>query len=139
MSFREKMAWVMLVALAAASVAYFVPMWSVTREAGFIAPASTALGVISVFILVAIAVVGAIIAALSDVKSANAEADERERGIISIAENVGATVLGAGVVLIIVLAHLLDGIAWVVPGLVAALVASQIVTYVVQLCLYRVR
>lgn len=139
MSFREKMAWVMAVSLIAAAVAYFVPMWHVVRAGGFIAPASASLGALAVGLLVVLSVVGAIVAALTDVQSANAVADERERGIIAAAETVGAFVLGAGVMLIVVLAHMLNEADWVVPALVAALAGSQIIAYLTQIVLYRTR
>lgn len=139
MSFREKFAWVMLIALALAAAFYFYAMWPVMQLPEFIAPASAGIGIVSVIILVVLVIIGATVAALSDVRSANATPDEREKDILAMAENVGATCLGAGVMLIIVLAHVLSSLGWVIPGLVGALVLSQIGTYLTQIVLYRVR
>ncbi len=137
MSFREKMTWVMTVATLAASWVYFVPMIEVVGQAGFIAPASAALGLGAVIILVMIAVAGIIISALSNVREADAPLDERERKIAQQGEAVGAFVLGGGVMGLIVAAHMLALADWLVPALVAALVASQLATFAVQLFLYR--
>ena len=127
----------MTLATLAASLVYFVPLIEVIGQVGFVAPASAGRGLAAVIILVMIAVVGIIISALTNVRDADAPLDERERKIAMQGEAVGALILGAGVMSLIVAAHMIDLADWLVPALVAALVISQLATFAVQLVLYR--
>lgn len=137
MSFREKMTWVMAVATLVAAGVYFYPMAHVIGTGQFIAPASASLGMLAVVVLVVIAIAGSIVSALTNVKEASAPLDERERQIAVQGNAVGASVLAGWVMLLVVVAHIVDTSAWLVPGLVAALVVSQMAAFVVQLYLYR--
>ena len=137
MGFREKMAWVMVLSLLVFAAIYFVPMSYTLQAVGFLAPASAAVGTLAVIGLVVIATIGAIIAALSNVRDAESPLDEREASIVARSTSFGSVVLGVGTVGIVLAAHLTDSLGWMVPSLVGALTVSQVVTYGAQITMYR--
>lgn len=135
--FREKMAWVMVVSILIFGTIYFVPMATAFDAVGFLPPVSAALGTLAVIALIIVATLGAIIAALSNIRDANSPLDERESSIVARAENYGNTTLALGTITIIVSAHLTDGLGWIVPGLVAVLTFSHMVTNCAQIAMFR--
>ena len=137
MGFREKMAWIMTVSLIIFGGIYFYPMTHVLEAVGFVPAASAALGSLALIALIFLATVGATIAALSNVKDANAPLDEREALIISQSQRAGGAVLGLGVIGVVVYAHFSEAQTWVVPGLIGLLILSQLATYGSQIRSFR--
>lgn len=137
MSFREKMAWIMLVALIVFGAIYFVPIALSFGTTGFLRPVSTAVGTLAVIALIVVATSGAIVAALSNVTEANMPVDEREAKIIARSENYGGAVLGACTVAIVIAAHVTVDLGWIVPALIASLTLSHLVTNFAQIALFR--
>ena len=131
------MAWVMMVALLFFGVIYFVPVVASYGAAGFLPPVSAVLGTFAVIALILVATLGAIIAAVSNVRDANAPLDEREAHIIAQSENYGSTILGFGTIAIVIVAHLTDELGWMIPGLIAVLTVSHLVTSCAQIAMFR--
>ena len=137
MGFREKMAWVMVVALSAFGAIYFIPTLSAFPVVGFVSPLSASVGTLGVIALIVVASLGAIIAALSNVREANSPLDEREAYIVARSETYGGAVLGFGAVTLVILAHFTAELGWIVPSLVALLTVSHLVTHCVQIAMFR--
>lgn len=80
LSFSEKSAWVMCPALIIASVFYLGPVLGSLLEGQFVPPPG--MNVIRfIVILILLAIIGHIIAALMDVRAAEAPSDERDREV----------------------------------------------------------
>ena len=98
MSFQEKSAWVMLVALFVPSFLFFYSVFSITSESGAlptpIVPALIGFTIVTVII----AVVGHIVVAVINPNEANAPKDERCKLINRKAGNLSSYVLVLGVI-----------------------------------------
>ena len=82
MSYSEKSAWIMSVALGLSSAYYFATIISMYLTTGEWTPPTLPLLLVYSIILIVIAVVGHIIITIFAKKDVNAKLDERERGII---------------------------------------------------------
>lgn len=137
MSFQEKSAWVMCVALIVSGVFY---AWSVIALANVaqIIPPPNALGIaIGVVIIVAIAIFGHAVAAIGNPADANTPEDERDRLVVWRAGNLSGSLLA--------LTSMLAMMAFAVIGngnllfhmLVGGLVLSQLAEYALTIWYYR--
>lgn len=98
MSFREKSAWIALLAYGGVFGAYFAVLCQ-AWDPDYGQPLSIGLLVAAMFAFVIIVTVLTIIAALLNPKAANAPADEREKLIDLKAERAASYTLSAGVLL----------------------------------------
>lgn len=126
MSFREKSAWISLLAYGGVFGAYFVVLWEAWDPA-YGQGLSVGLLVAAMFAFVAIVTALTILAALINPKAANAPADEREKLIDLKSERAASYTLSTGVLLS--MAALLLGFNGflVANTLLASLVAAELV------------
>ena len=135
MSFREKSAWLMALLMTAAGLYYFHVVRGASQALGETAP--PALVIAFIILVVAGAIVGQIVLALSLRKEANAPADERERLVQQRAGNWSGLVLATGAVLS--LGHFMvhaDG-NMLFHLVMASLIVAQIAEYAFQIVLVR--
>jgi uncharacterized membrane protein YidH (DUF202 family) len=137
MSFREKIAWISLIAQAVVFGAYFILLcqaWDDSPEQGL----SIGLMVAAAAALVVIVTVPTIVIAVAAPKQANAAADERERIIALKSESVASYVLSTGVVCLV--GALLAGWnAFLVANLLlGSLVIAELVKAGAQILSFRV-
>ena len=93
MRFPEKSAWVMAFAMLLTGGLYFLLVIISSQALGFAAPPNPALITIATILIVSIAIIGHLIAALSNISDANAREDERDKFIAQRSWNVAAWVL----------------------------------------------
>lgn len=138
MSFQEKSAWLMLVALLLCSLLYSFQITSMTSSLGEL-PRPTIPAVVNyTIILVLVAIVGHIAIAISAPKEANASIDERESQIFDRAANLASHVYATGAVLSLALyLTLYDGNVFFYAVL-GSLVAGQLSAYASRIYFYRV-
>jgi hypothetical protein len=151
MSFREKIAWTSLISLAAVFGWYFWILAQQLLSGTLHADGTIGLFIFCVVLVVVLHIVGAIAAAISAPKQANAAADEREKLIDLRAHRFSAVVLGAGVLttalcgpFFVVWGHALQGVdpAIAVAGLMsnailAAMVLAELVYAAGQIVQFR--
>ncbi len=137
MPFREKSAWIMSIALLAGGFFYFHTVLSAWSESGHLASPAIPQILVYTGILVAIAIVGHIVAAALAPRDANASVDERERLIFVRAGHYSSYVFAAGV-LISLGVYVVSGSGDLLFYTVfASLMSGQIVEYVFQILFYR--
>lgn len=137
MSFHEKSAWVLSIALLVGGVFYVKAVAALSAELGYLAPPNLPLLLVFTFTLIAIAVVGHIVIAATAPGEANAATDERERRIDDRAAHLSGYVLGTGIVLALGLyLFTYDGnvMFYIIFG---SLLLSQLAEYAVQIKLHR--
>lgn len=136
MSFREKSAWIALLAYGGVFGAYFVALWQAWDPA-YGQPLSIGLLVAAMFAFVVIVAALTIVAALMNPKAASAAADEREKLINLKAERAASYTLSAGVLLS--MTGLLIGFNsfLIANALLASLVAAELVKAGRQIAAYR--
>ncbi len=99
MSFQEKSAWVMLVALIVPSFLYFYLALTMFNSSATI-PSPTLPSLIGFTIVtIIISIVGHIVAAIANPKDANAGEDERSKLIFQKAGNISSYIFAVGVML----------------------------------------
>lgn len=135
MSFREKSAWLMALLMTAAGLYYFhIVRWA-SQALGETAP--PAIVIAFIILVVAGAIVGQIVLALSSRKEANAPTDERERLVQQRAGNWSGLVLATCAVLS--LGHFMvnaDG-NMLFHLVMASLIVAQIAEYAFQIVFVR--
>src|SRR5262245_4423024 len=126
MPFREKIAWIALIAYGLVFGGYFTLLW-LSWDDGYGRGLSIGLMAGAVVLLVIITTVLAILAAITSPKSASAPPDERERLIELKSERIGAFTLSVSVIALI--GALLMGWNGVLVAnlLLAAMVVSEVV------------
>lgn len=134
LSFKEKMHWVTIIALAVIYGSYFLIV--LPPESPDVSGNQVVLFVILLVPLILIFIVGAIVAAVTGRRS-EVEDDERDRLIELKGIRNGAYVLGTGVFTAIASALVMDGNFWVIHVLFASLVLSELVESASQLVYYR--
>ncbi|MGD9816586.1 MAG: hypothetical protein AB7Q23_11790 [Hyphomonadaceae bacterium] len=136
MSFREKSAWIALLAYGGVFGAYFIALWQAWDPANG-QPLSIGPLVAAMFAFVGIVTVLTIVAALLNPKAANAPADEREKLIELKAERAAAYTLSTGVLLS--MTGLLLGFNGylIANALLASLVAAELVKAGWQIASFR--
>jgi hypothetical protein len=136
MSFREKSAWISLIAHGVVFGAYFL-LLSQSWDDRLGQPLSIGLLAGAVVMLVIIAAMLTIIAAVLNPREANAAADEREQLIDLKAERIASYTLSTGVVMLIG-ALLLGWNGFLVANLLlASLVIAELVKAAAQIFAYR--
>lgn len=137
MSFHEKSAWIMSVALAMASVFYLRLVAAASAGLGELAPPILPAIIKFTVAMVILAIVGHVIIAIFAPKEADAPLDEREQQIMTRAGNIAGYVLGAGVITSLgIYLFTYDG-HLLFYGVFAGLIVSQLAEYLVQILLYR--
>jgi uncharacterized membrane protein (DUF485 family) len=137
MTFREKSAWIMFLALLVVGVVYFYLVGVTWSESGQLAQPMLPQVVIYTVCLVVLAVISHIVIAIMAPKEADMPADEREKQVIVRAGHYSSYVLAAGVVLSLGLyLYLRDG-DLLFYTIFASLMAGQIAEYVLQITFYR--
>lgn len=137
MSFKEKSAWLMLLALGIATTLYTYSVVIISKEIGELVPPIMPSLIAYTVILVIISVVGHIVLALLSPKEANNSTDERERIIFARAGSAASFVMGfcivisLGIYLFTYSGHLLF---YTVFG---SLILSQLFEYVAQIFYFR--
>ncbi len=137
MPFREKSAWIMSIALLLGGFFYFHSVLSAWSESGRLASPAIPKILAYTGILVAIAIVGHIVAAALAPKEANASVDEREKQIFVRAGHYSSYVFAAGILSslgVYVVSGSGDLLFYTV---FASLMVGQIVEYVFQILFYR--
>ncbi|MBL4853287.1 MAG: hypothetical protein JKY25_03520 [Robiginitomaculum sp.] len=137
-TFREKMAWVMLVGLVIASVFYFYIVLNISTSLEHVPkPVFAGLTVIFIVILTVFAIVGASAAALSNIGEADVPMDERDK-LISFRATRLSSIATVVVLTMTMTAYFFDARSSdMLLGIMAALVAGHLVEYITQIYLYR--
>jgi hypothetical protein len=137
MAFQEKSAWVMVVALLLGGVFYFGVVASMSAGIGELAPPILPLVAVYTAILVAIAIAGHIVAAISAPREANGPLDERDRAITVRAGQRAGVVFGLGVISSLGLYLVTGDGRLLFYSVFASLMLGQLAEYVLQLVHYR--
>jgi len=137
MTFLEKSAWIMTVALTVSGLLYFNAVIVSSQVLGYIAPPNIGLIAFATIVIVAFAIFGHVFAALGSPTDANAPADERDKRVAQRAGNIAGWIQNISV--FVGISHF----AWLGDGnllfhtLVLGLVLSQITEYVLAIWFYR--
>ncbi len=136
MSFQEKSAWLMLGVVTFVYGWYFIDVLGQTNDTPVseIAYRGEMLG--AVIVLVVLAVIGHIVAAVTNPSEAE-KTDERDREIHRFGEYVGGFALGTGALAALGLAMFEVEYFWIANVILAGMVLSEIVSNVVQVAVYR--
>ena len=143
MSFRERSAWVMMLALLVAGASYFRIVGSTSLALGHISPPSSGLVMAYIISLTLIAIFGQVVIAALSPREAEAGADERDRLIAARAGSLFGHVLAIGLVGVLVCyvlgphgGTLVNGDA-LFQGALSSLMIAQIAEYAAQIWFYR--
>lgn len=137
MSFQEKSAWVMSIALIGGGGVCLLAIFSAWSKSGQLLSPGLPLIVVFTVFLILVAIIGHIIAAVSAPDEANAPLDEREEQIMVRAGHYSAYVLGAGVVLSLGHYLVLGSGDLLFYTVLSSLVLSQLVEYLIQIFYFR--
>lgn len=137
MSFREKSAWIMSLALLALGLAYFYAVGAIWSESGQLAAPMLPLVIAYTVCLILLATIGHIAIAALAPRDANAAIDERERRIFERAGHYSSYVLGAGIVLSLGVYLVYRSGDLLFYTVFASLMLGQIMEYVLQIVFYR--
>jgi hypothetical protein len=135
MSFKEKSAWVMFVALICGAFFYADALADYLIEDDDI----NLIGIVVLYvvIIVVVSIIGHIIAALTFVKEAETPADERDKIISTRANSMSSYILGFGAVSGIIFYLLLGDGDMLFHFVLASLTLSSIAEYGLQIYFYR--
>ena len=143
MSFRERSAWVMMLALLVAGVSYFRIVGSTSLALGHISPPSSGLVMAYIISLTLSAIFGQVVIAALSPREAEAGADERDRLIAARAGSVFGHVLAIGLIGVLACyvlgphgGTLVNGDA-LFQGALSSLMIAQIAEYAAQIWFYR--
>ncbi len=137
MVFREKTAWIMSLALILAGAFYWRVIIAGSAEIGGTMPPLIPIMVIYVVIVIAVAIIGHIIAAVGNPKEAGTPSDEREFKIVAHSRAISQTVFGVAILGSLGLyLFSYDGHA-LFHCVFASLMLSQLVEYIMQIILFR--
>jgi len=137
MTFSEKSAWLMTLALLAASSGYLSALLAASELAGTLPPPSVPALVEFTVVLVLISIVGHILIAALRPDDANAPMDERERQVVNKAGNWSGFVLGFGLVSGLLSYLVLGNGNLLFYTVFASLLAAQFAEYLLQIVLLR--
>jgi hypothetical protein len=137
MPFHEKSAWLMGLALLAASLFYVGMVLGLSRELGQLAPPILPFVIVFTVFLTLVAIVGHILIAVLAPKEAAAAPDERERKLLALAGHRAGYVFSTGVVCGLG-AYLItrDG-DLLFYAVFASLIVAQLAEYAWQIWFYR--
>lgn len=137
MSFREKSAWISLLAYLGIYGFYFVQVGSALTRGDTDGAPFLGLFAQSIALFIAVIIMGTVITAVLAPREANAPADEREKLVTLKANSASGYVLAAGVVLTIGVIFYGAKDFLVINLLFFSLVVSEVYKIVTQLFLYR--
>ena len=137
MSFREKSAWIMSIALFLGGVVYFSTVVSMWVESGRLVSPAIPLLVTYVLVICVLAILGHIVAATLTPTDAHAAVDERERQIFSRAGHTASFVSGAGVAMSLGVYLFSQSGDLLFHTVFASLMLGQLAEYFLQIRLYR--
>lgn len=135
-SFREGSAWIMAGACLLSGIVYFGITAAIFRDTGQLVPPIVPF-IVAVIVLTIAAIVGNVLAALLDPRSANAAEDERDRWIALKASHVSGLILGFGLIISLLLNLLAVDNARLFHMIFASLLVSQITEYGLCIIGYR--
>ncbi len=138
MSFHEKSAWIMSLALLLGGVFYFGIVLSASSDGNQLVQPTLPLVAVYTVLLIILAILGHVAIAVFSPKEANAPLDERERGIFVRAGHISGYIFGVGVVLSLGLYLLSYGGDILFYAIFASLMISQFAEYAIRIVLYRV-
>lgn len=137
MSFQEKSAYVMFIALLLGGGLYFYEVVFQSMQLdGWISPVIPGLVQLT-FIMVIVAIIGHIIIASLSSKEAEAKLDERERQIFNRAGRLSGFILGFVVILSLGNYLISEDGSLLFYSVFAGLIVSQLAEYVIRIFLYR--
>lgn len=137
MAFHEKSAWIMSLALLLGGIFYFGAVARISSETGHLVPPMLPLLAVYTQLLIAMAIAGHIVVAVTAPKEAGGPLDERERQLTTRAGHHSGYVFAAGVIISLGLyLFSYDGhvLFYCVFG---SLMLSQLVEYALQIVSYR--
>lgn len=137
MSFQEKSAWIMSLALLVGAALYAVAVVTMSTAVGQLVQPTLPAVVLYTALLVVIAITGHIAVAILGPKEANASLDERERRIFDRAGNSSGYIFGVAVILslgVYLLSYDGDMLFYCI---FASLMLGQLSEYVIRILLYR--
>ncbi len=137
MTFLEKSAWVMITALLISGGLYSAGVIAMTNTLGEIPPPNIGLIAVFTIAIVALAIVGHIIAALTNLSDADAPEDERDRLVALRAGNISGILLAASVMIGISAYAVLGSGHLLFHMMVAGLVLAQVCEYALTIWYYR--
>ncbi len=137
MAFREKSAWIMVLALLVSGVLYLQFVASQSSNVDGLAPPTLPGVVFYTIVQVAIVVAGHVLAAILDAREAGAAMDERERRIAERASHLSSYVLGVGVILALGSYLLTQHGHLLFYTVFASLMLSSVAEYAAQIVLFR--
>lgn len=137
MTFTEKSAWVMSLALLVAGGIYIWAMSSAWTALGEAPPPNIGFAIILTVPLVALAILGHAVAALGNPLNASEPEDERDRRIVWRAGNLSGALLGAIIVMTICAFAVWNNGNLIFHALVLGLVISQLAEYALTIWFYR--
>jgi len=132
------MAWVMAVGLVVSSGLYFYIVLNISASMEQVPkPVFAGLSVVFIVILTVFAIIGASVAALSNVGEADAPMDERDK-LISFRATRLSSIATAVVLIVTMTAYFFDARSSdMLLGIMAALIVGHLVDYITQIYLYR--
>lgn len=137
MPFNEKSAWIMSLALIVGGGGYFGTVWSLSDDAGVLAPPSLPAVVVYTVTLIVIAIIGHALIAIMNPREADDTIDERERRIIERSGHQSSYLLGAGVLVALVLYLISYDGSGLFYAVFASLMLAQVAEYVLRIYYYR--
>jgi hypothetical protein len=137
MTFQEKSAWVMILALIVSGAFYALSVYGAAAALETIPPPNGIGMGVAVVIIIAIAIFGHAVAALGNPTEANSPEDERARVIVWRAGNLSGALLGVFSILLIMAYAVVQSGHLLFHALIASLVISQIAEYVLTIWFYR--
>lgn len=137
MTFKEKSAWIMCLALIVAGVFYAWSVLGIWQVAGAVPPPNVLGLAVGVIIIIAIAIFGHAVAAIGNPMDANAPEDERDRLVVWRAGNLGGLLMGA-LSLCALFSFALNGDGNLLfHSIIGALTLSQLAEYALTILYYR--
>ncbi|MEO1322425.1 MAG: hypothetical protein AAFV59_05400 [Pseudomonadota bacterium] len=137
MTFQEKSAWVMILALVVSGAFYALSIYGAATALGDIPPPNGVGMSIAVVIIVAIAIFGHAVAALGNLSDASAPEDERDRIVVRRAGNLSGALLGVCCILSIIAYAVIQHGNMLFHAIVFGLVLSQVAEYALTIWFYR--
>ncbi len=137
MSFNEKSAWVMSLALIVGGLGYFGMVAAASARTGALAPPTLPAVIVYSAVLVVVAIIGHALVAMLSPAEADDRPDERERRIIERSGHLSSYVLGAGVIVALALYLFSSDGNQLFYAVFASLMLAQVAEYVLQIYFYK--
>ncbi|GLQ20109.1 hypothetical protein ACFFUB_03800 [Algimonas porphyrae] len=136
MSFNEKSAWAMILALGLASVVYLGPVLSAWFRAGVIIPPAPFVIAFTVVVII-LSIITHIIVALSNPSEATETRDERDRAVIHFAGHWSGIVFAVGVITCLLNYLVFPNGDLMFHGIFISLIIASLIEYGLRLFSYR--